>query len=1034
MRLFLTIVALLICSCSIHAQHVPVVERSAIHRQASLIHVDLPSQSNIEFLRTRFNDFGLSADDKLSKVNELQSKSGIIHTKYQQEYKGLRVVGAQYILHSRDGQVEKSNGYIAPNLNLNVTPYIDIKEVESLARNFLINQVIGAENHHPSIKVSVHQTKLCIIDKSFPKFSGDYKLAYQTFAQANTSFPIHEKIFIDAKTGTVISNFTEVCDHSVPGKANTKYYGVQDIVTDSIAANTYVLRDSTRGVFTLKGPNGDNSLDLDYPDFYDEDNYWDNANLDFDEVAGDAHYCASSFHDFMDDEFGWKGMDNQGLEMVSVVHASRRFYTNAYWNGDKVFIGNGDCDTYGPLTVLDVVGHEFTHGVIDYSCDLVYQDESGALNESIADILGKSLEYKYDRENFNWLIGNRFRVDEDDEEGFRNMMDPNEERDPKFYNGEYWHYSSSDRGGVHTNSGVFNYWYYLLVEGEEGVNEVGYEYNVEAIGIDDAMQIVFGCMTGYFTESTNYVDAMLLSMEQTADMYGINSQQYASVVEAWMVVGLYPGINNYDLGVEEVDEEYFGCPETEIYPRIIVRNNGLEKYDAGTLVNLRYEFDALTQEVLEDVVLQEDLLPGDSIFHTFSQPIVFENDLKKDVTITVLNEDNLMANNSYEADLEFSPTPGSDLELTQFEFRIDNVCNPMFVDSYKIGYTNDGCMPILAEDSVVLKITTDLEEFTIPYTIYNAIDPGNITISFRNLPEDLEPGFTSFRAEIMFDRDADPSNNVIEGTFEVPIGIEEGYLEEFEEPDYRTQLNVVTSNFSGLDSVVMYKESEMLAITSKRTSFSYEDCMDANDFFDQNSPQSVLSACLDATGMDEPTFGMKIAQLRNGVGATLTESFRAMVKVTNDSLSYPLIYNQENGKVVEHEFDLPVGFIGNFKIEVFVYAGDADAFTEVDLENLDAVLFDRLELFDKADRPDHPSFESYEIYPTLVEDELQVYTPDVDQPYQFIVFDVLGRLVYHDTYSGHQIISLGALPSGSYFYQIRENDFAVEAGKFVRVR
>lgn len=1039
MRTVLLVSLLLFTFGNLHAQKSDLGKRITIHQSSKLIVEDTPSQNPSSYLKENSDRLGLSQYDKMLPVAEIKGASGIVHNKFQQEYKNLPVIGAKYILHSKNDKVVKANGYIAPDIDLDILPKIDLKEVKNAASDLIINTVIVVENYHEKIEVDVHASTLCIIDAAFPKFSGNYRLAYQTFAQANTNLPIHEKVYVDAKNGKIIAHFTEVCDHSVPGKAKTRYYGTQDIIADSISPNQYMLRDSTRGVFTLNGPDRDSSLEYDYPDFYDDDNVWENENNDFDEVAGDAHYCASSFHDFMLDEFDWRGLDNEGLEMVSVVQATRRFYTNAFWNGEAIFLGNGDCDDFGPLTVLDVIGHEFTHGIIDFTCDLVYQDESGALNESLADIFGKSLEYTYDQENFTWLIGHKFRVDQDTDSSFRNMQDPNEERDPKFYLGEFWHTSSSDRGGVHTNSGVLNYWYYMLVEGAEGTNEVGYDYDVESIGMHDALQILFGCMKGYFTESTDYIEAMHLTMQQTEDLYGINSQQYASVVEAWMAVGLYPGIDDFDLSVEEVVEEYFGCMDSEIFIDIIVRNTGTKAYDQGSIINLRYQFDGLMQEVLEDVVLEEDLMPGDSIYHTFAAPIVYEENIQDDVTITVDNVDNLMINNSYKADLEFSPNDGSDLDLTEFEFRIDDPCNPMLVDSYRIGYTNDGCEQITDDDNVMLIITTDLQQMTIPYTLSNAIDPGNITISFRNLPEQIDPGFSTFQVELVFDRDADLSNNIIEGSFVIPEGIEEGYLEEFDAPEYREKLNINTSSFAGSDSVVVFNETEMFAITSKRTASSFEDCMDVEDFFNENRTISTISACLDAIGMEEPVFGMDITQIRNGVGATLNEEFRTIIKVSNDSLSYPLIYNQENEKTEYHEFPLPVGFIGTFEIEVFAYAGDSDAFTEVGLDQLDAVLFDKLELFDKADRPEQdpepeiPANEEYLVYPTLVDGDMQVFAPDQDVLYQFLIFDILGRLIVKEEMMGDEVLNLSSIPSGTYFYQIKENNRVIQSSKFVRI-
>jgi len=193
-------------------------------------------------------------------------------------------------------------------------------------------------------------------------------------------------------------------------------------------------------------------------------------------------------------------------------------------------------------------------------------------------------------------------------------------------------------------------------------------------------------------------------------MVGINSQQYQSVLEAWMVVGLYPGINDYDLSVEQVDDEYFGCPDSEIYPNIVVRNSGMLSFDSGTTLNLSYSFDGMNQQIDETVVLQQDLLPGDSIFYTFSVPVTFDPDMEDDILISLLNYDNIFSNNYIDVDLEFSDTPGSDLELTEFEFRLDDVCNPTGIERFRIAYRTEGCLPVVEGDSLKLTITTDIKE------------------------------------------------------------------------------------------------------------------------------------------------------------------------------------------------------------------------------------------------------------------------------------------------------------------------------------
>ena len=137
--------------------------------------------------------------------------------------------------------------------------------------------------------------------------------------------------------------------------------------------------------------------------------HWDLTNEDQNEIALDAHYSTTAFYDMMNERYGWSGIDGLGGELVSRVHVNGKYYVNAYWDGNRANFGNGDCDRYAPLTTLAIVGHEFMHGVTDYTSDLVYRNESGALNESMSDIFGKALEYYEDPQNFNWILGDIIR-------------------------------------------------------------------------------------------------------------------------------------------------------------------------------------------------------------------------------------------------------------------------------------------------------------------------------------------------------------------------------------------------------------------------------------------------------------------------------------------------------------------------------------------------------------------------------------------------------------------------------------------------
>lgn len=211
--------------------------------------------------------------------------------------------------------------------------------------------------------------------------------------------------------------------------------------------------------------------------------------------------------------------------------------------------GMGDGQYMNPVVGLDVTGHEYTHLVVDQNGNggLVYQGESGALNESFSDIFGTSVEF-YANNNPDWFIGEDIMVAEP---FLRSMSNPNDAQQPDTYNGLFWTNPSNleqDQGGVHTNSGVQNFWFYLLSEGGTGTNDLGNPYTVTGIGLAQAQQIAYRNLTTYLGPNATYQDAYVGSLLAAKDLYGNPSTQYNSVRQAWYAVGIGNDPNNFCSG------------------------------------------------------------------------------------------------------------------------------------------------------------------------------------------------------------------------------------------------------------------------------------------------------------------------------------------------------------------------------------------------------------------------------------------------------------------------------------------------------
>jgi hypothetical protein len=143
-----------------------------------------------------------------------------------------------------------------------------------------------------------------------------------------------------------------------------------------------------------------------------------------------------------------------------------------------------------------------------------------------------------------WQLARHYR-----EGGLRDMRNPNLKNQPDTYAGHMWYTGYEDNGGVHINSGVQNFWFYLLCEGGSGVNDHQVSYSVNAIGMDTAIKIAYRNLTEYLTSTSDYFDSRIGSMLATADLYGKNSAVYQEVDKAWDAVGVIdePIITSLDL-------------------------------------------------------------------------------------------------------------------------------------------------------------------------------------------------------------------------------------------------------------------------------------------------------------------------------------------------------------------------------------------------------------------------------------------------------------------------------------------------------
>jgi Zn-dependent metalloprotease len=198
-----------------------------------------------------------------------------------------------------------------------------------------------------------------------------------------------------------------------------------------------------------------------------------------DAAVNEAYNYAGSTWQLYYKIFGRNSLDDKGMALVQTVHAGIN-YDNAFWDGRQMVYGDGDGIIFNRFTRSpDVVGHELTHGVVQYTSRLEYYGESGALNEHFADVFGvlvKQYRKKHTAAAADWLIGKEILVPAPTRTALRSMKDPGSayrndpelgsDPQPKHYKNRYK--GTADYGGVHINSGIPNHAFYLAAKAVGG--------------------------------------------------------------------------------------------------------------------------------------------------------------------------------------------------------------------------------------------------------------------------------------------------------------------------------------------------------------------------------------------------------------------------------------------------------------------------------------------------------------------------------------------------------------------------------------
>jgi len=528
----------------------------------------------LTFFSTQKKALNLGANDEMRLQKTEEDKIGMIHYQYYQFYKGYRIISGEYMLHAKSNKLITANGKMI--VGLNKTPVIRLTREVALknALRFLPAAQYAWENpqlekmykevmrdpnatYKPLGELGWISTDI----SSDLKNTANYELAF-----VFDIYPVSmngKRIFVSAVDGRIIKSFplSSQCDAT---SINSNFYGTQGISTRFIPGSSpprWNLWNDCQAAFIHTRQWVNDSTSQEY--ISSSGNNWSAASS-----AATSQWATERAYNYFLGIHGRNGWNNANAG-INIFHdalfcsipgagcvPNNANNASMSFAGGIMKVGNaGNSNVIDDWNPADIIAHEFTHAVIASSFgNLIYQQEPGALNESFSDIFGATCHAWLFGLNANtWKVGFDRKNPSNTTQSLyvRNMANPNDRGDPDTYLGNNWVSTTTptdvggDNWGVHTNSGVQNYMYYLLTSGGSGTNDNGTAFSLIGIGINAAREIAYRALTiGYLFSTSDFAQARTAWVHAAVDLYGECSLQAIETGKAWDAVGIPPPSKN----------------------------------------------------------------------------------------------------------------------------------------------------------------------------------------------------------------------------------------------------------------------------------------------------------------------------------------------------------------------------------------------------------------------------------------------------------------------------------------------------------
>ena len=501
------------------------------------------TEQALSFIDANKQVFKLADARKELKLREdITDKLNMKHLVFNQVYREIPMWGHEIVVHSN------SKGEIySINARYSETPVdIDLRS-KQISANKATDIVLEDLSKFKEIANLQKQFKK-LFDYEKPKvkkyiWSDENQNNYLVwFVQVRPNIKDNFYYFVDAITGKVLQKYNATAfDGPMTATAND-LNGINRTINVYQSSGSYYMIDASRNmwqqnqtdllndpkgaILTLDAKNQDLNNSAQIVTVQSSNNSWNDA------TSISAHYNAGQTYEYYLNTHGRNAIDGKGSTIISIIHVTDQGQPmdNAYWNTKAMAYGDGNTAFLPLAGALDVTGHEMTHGVIEHTVNLEYKFQSGALNESLADVFGSMI----DRDD--WLLGEDIvKISQFPSGAMRNMLDPH--NGGTSFNDNGWQPANMneflnlsidvDNGGVHINSGIPNRACALIGE---------------AIGKDKTEKIYYRVMDArYLNSQSQFIDMRLAAIRAATDLYGQNSAEATAVKMAFDTVGILDG-------------------------------------------------------------------------------------------------------------------------------------------------------------------------------------------------------------------------------------------------------------------------------------------------------------------------------------------------------------------------------------------------------------------------------------------------------------------------------------------------------------